>query len=116
MLHTLATMASALKVHPRTILRRLYPDDPNPYWAPGFETKVNCSQEEAVKVFGISEKLLSRVMQGKDELFNQEAAAKYIDIPVRTFRYRQYPAAIKQPGVVRYSRQQIARYNVRHHV
>ncbi len=115
-MHTLAEMARALKVHPRTILRRLYPDDPNPYWAPGFEDQVNCKQTEVVTIFGIPEKILSRIMQGKDELFNQESAAKYIDVPVRTFRYRKYPAAINQPGVVRYSRQQIARYNVRHHV
>ncbi len=115
MMHTLAEMAKVLKVHPRTILRRLYPDDPNPYWAPGFEDRVNCSQIEIVTAFGIPQKTLTRLIQGADILFNQGDAAEYLNVPIRTFRYRKYPAAIDQPGVVRYSRKQIANYNIYHH-
>lgn len=102
--------AAALRVHPRTVLRHVTGES-NPYWAPGYEDEAQVDEGAVALGLDMDPRLLLRVLRGRDKLFSQQEAADHVKVPVRTFRYRGYPAAVRKRGLVRYSELQIARFN-----
>jgi hypothetical protein len=100
----LVDVAEVLGVHPRTVLRYASGDG-NAYWAPGYNLEVDIIQiakgfksepEHFIKVVG-------RTMRGKDSILPPTEMAGMIGVPLRTFRYRKYPALIHTGQIVRFS-------------
>ncbi len=100
----LSTAAKRFEVHPRTILRALS-DSVNVYWNEDFNPKIDVTLLS--NSYSMNEKVLLRVLYGKDSLLKPVAAAAEIKVPARTFRWRKYQAAARHGGIVRYSRSQI---------
>lgn len=107
--------AGAFKVHPRTVLRALA-GEVNTYWAEGHNPKLDVA--EVALAFDIEIPVLEKVLSGKNALLTPAEAREHIaflegrdSIPVNTFRYRKYPAAIQRPGLVRYLRHVISEYH-----
>lgn len=109
----LDTVAETLKVHPRTVLRALK-GEVNTYWAEGH--KVDILLSELGRAYDFDTQYFERVLRGKDELFKPREAAEFLDIQIRVFKYRTYPALIRRGGVVRYSRRILASYHVEHYI
>lgn len=101
----LNTIATTLRVHPRTILRALIGEE-NPYWAPGYDPVIRLA--EVAVVFNCSPNFLRSVHNDQIPLFDQREAAKYLGMPLRTFRYRGYnPAMWLGEKVQRYTPSQL---------
>ncbi len=100
----LNTAARRFGVHPRTILRALS-DATNVYWNEDFNPKLDVTL--LANSYSMQEKILLRVLYGKDLLMKPVDAASELKVPTRTFRWRKYQAAARHGGIVRYSRTQI---------
>jgi hypothetical protein len=105
-------MADALRVHPRTILRALA-GKVNTYWAPGHNP--NISVEEVAKTMGMPPAALKDALNGNDMFLTPEEAAEELGIPLRTFRYRRYPAQVRKGTAVRYSLNLLTEYQKKHY-
>ena len=101
---TLNEAAKSFQVHPRTILRALS-DETNVYWSEDFNPPVYVTA--VANAYSMNEKVLVHVLDGKDMLLKPVQAAKEVETPARTFRWRKYKAAARKGGIVRYSRKQI---------
>ena len=111
----LDTLAGVLKVHPRTVIRAVE-GKVNSYWAPGHNPEVELA--DVALAYGVELDVIVRTMKGQDELFKPTEAVDHISalenrtVPMSTFRYRKYPAAIRTTGVVRYSKLDISNYHL----
>lgn len=92
--------AEVFKAHPRTLLRAIT-GTANPYWTEDHNPPIVI--EELAVAYGCNLGLLSRIFDGRDKLLTPAEAAKEVDVPDRTFRYRGYPS-IRNGGIVRYAR------------
>lgn len=101
---TLNKAAACFNVHPRTILRALS-DKVNVYWNDDFNPNIDITV--LANSYSMNEKVLLRVLAGRDVLLKPDQAAKELKVPPRTFRWRKYHAAARKGGIVRYSRSQI---------
>lgn len=100
-------VADKLRVHPRTILRALLRDS-NAYWAPGYDPIVRLS--EVAVCFNTSPNKLRQIMHDGVSLYTQKEAAKYVKLPVRTFRWKAYaPALYLNDKIYRYTEDQLDR-------
>lgn len=114
---SLDIIAGVLKVHPRTVLRAIA-GEVNTYWAPGYDPDVALA--DVALAYGVEISRLDDVIRDRDEFLTVGGATRQIskiegrDVPVRTFRYRKYPALIRTPGVVRYSTRDIGDHHVQH--
>jgi len=110
-------LADVLKVHPRTVLRALSGKE-NTYWASDHNPSIEVV--DVALAYDIELDVLQRVLKGRDHLLTSPEAAAHIsfiqdkNVPLRTFRYRKYPTAIRTTGVVRYSKLAIGEYHAVH--
>jgi hypothetical protein len=95
--------ALAFKAHPRTLLRAVS-GSPNPYWTEDHNPTI--SVEDLATAYSCSVGVLARIFEGRDILLTPAEAAKEIEVPDRTFRYRDYPS-IRHGGIVRYARSRL---------
>ena len=104
---TLKKAAELIGAHPRTLLRALTGKS-NPTWSA--ETNPEVDTAELARVFGCAVERMDFVFKSMDELLRQEAAAKHLGIPTRTFRNRKYKPLIRHGGTVRWSRMSLDSY------
>jgi hypothetical protein len=97
---TLNEASKVFKAHPRTILRAIT-RTPNPYWAEDFNPDIVVS--ELAQAYSCGNGLMKRLFEGRDFLLTPTEAARELEIPDRTFRYRKYPS-VRNGGIVRYPR------------
>ena len=105
-------VADALKVHPRTILRALA-GEVNTYWAPGHNPNVNIAT--LAEVLGMPAQTLKDAVNGDDYFMSPDEAAEHFNLPLRTFRYRQYPPQMRKGTAVRYSFNMLTKYHEEHY-
>ena len=105
----LKKISEVLKIHPRTIARHLE-GDINAYWKENWNPDINV--DKLCEAFGFDHDNLDRILSGKDETMKQQEMALFIDVSIRVFKRRKYPAMIRVGRVVRYSRYDTTRYNV----
>ncbi len=106
---TLRKAAEALRVHPRTVMRRLTGDlqvRRSQSW--GHADVYRVSVEQVAIVFDMDIRVLERTLAGRDELMTVREIAEYLRVPVGTFMYRQYPVAVYSHRLVRHSRRDTA--------
>jgi len=102
-------LARALSVHPRTVLRHVK-NNVGAYWAKGYNPDV--SVDDLVVNMGANIPALLRALDGTDELLNPKQAAEYLQVPLRTFSFRKYEAAVRIGKTVRYSSIDIANEHI----
>lgn len=107
-------LADILKMHPRTIMRKLPGNDVNAYWAKGYNPSISIS--DLAEGFGEDPvffvPVINSARRKKDEIMDPKTMAKFLDVPLRTFRHRKYSALIRQGNIVRYSRFDTTNYNI----
>jgi hypothetical protein len=103
-------VAHIVKVVPKTILRMI--TNQRNVSIPTDKRGVDMSVDLEALALNIDCDIdvLYRVMSGRDSFIKQVDAAEILGIPVRTFRYRNYPAAIRWGKVVRYSLKDLFHY------
>lgn len=101
----LSSIAEALKLHPRTVLRHME-DESNPYWTEDHNPELNLL--EIAEIFGCSHEFLIRILKCRDDAFKEKEAAKFLSISPRVFRRRGYTPVIRKSRIVRYSRMDLA--------
>lgn len=101
----LNTIASTLRVHPRTVLRALTREK-HPYWAAGYNPTVSLA--EVAVAFNCPPNALREIHKEQTDLLDQRAAARYLKMPLRTFRSRQYRPRLQfGPKVQRFTPNQL---------
>jgi hypothetical protein len=106
-------IAKIMDTHPRTILRAVTGEE-NPYWATGHNPDQNL--DEFFEVYNIDPKDFARVVNKKDVFLKPKDAASFLNISPRTFRYRNFKAAARYNGVVRYSRKSLITEKIKREV
>lgn len=105
MTYQLNAVASALAVHPRTILR-LTTGQPNPYWAEGYDPEADVPMIAAV--VGSSAESIEMLIAELDSALTVEEAAKVLKVKSAEF-YRKNLTPDWQVGrVKRYSLTRLA--------
>ena len=103
-------LADLLKVHPRTILRHIT-GEANPYWTDDHNPEIDL--DVVALVFDCDVNFLKSVLDGKNKMLTQKEGARFLDIPVRKFRYRKYKTVLRAGTIVRYSQYHLANENAK---
>lgn len=93
--------ADVIQCHPRTVLRKMTKNK-HPYWTEDFNPSV--SMEDVAAAFECSLNVFKRCVAGHDNFLTPQEAWEEIAKAPRTFKYRKYIPAIRNGGIVRYSR------------
>ena len=99
-------VATALKLHPRSVLRRVKGRE-NPYWTPRY----NCVLDlcEVSRACNVDLEILQKAIVTRGEcLLTQAEAAELLNIHPRTFRWRKYEPIVAFGKTRRYYRPTIS--------
>ena len=106
---SLKKISEVLKLHPRTIVHHLE-GDINAHWREAWNPDIEIA--DLCDAFDLDRATLDRILDGKDETMKQQEMAAFIEVSIRVFKRRDYPAMIRVGRVVRYSRYDTTRYSI----
>lgn len=100
-------VATALKVHPRTVLRALTGVE-NTYWVRDHDPNVDTV--EVAIAFGLEHVYVQRALKRSDALLTPKLAAEFLEMSPRTLRHYKnlYIPVLKYGRIVRYSQRDLA--------